>query len=258
MDGKCLETNVETRHYFRAGGQSTTVTIAACGPLARLHQAGAGTRTPIIGSMSAESTPERPASGPGSRGPYAKSKQVRQKILEACIEAFSVSGFHGATMKEIAAKAGISQTGLLHHFPNTRSLLMEVLEERSLQESSILHAAAEKDFFHAQLSVVRDNETRPGMIQLHTTISAEATDADHPAHDRYRKRYDDLRAYLVALFEMQQSRGYVRVSASPTALANLFVAALDGLQLQWLYNPDEVDVAESLEALIDALLSDVA
>jgi hypothetical protein len=57
---------------------------------------------------------------------------------------------------------------------------------------------------------------------------------------------------------MQQSRGYVRVSASPTALANLFVAALDGLQLQWLYNPDEVDVAESLEALIDALLSDVA
>ena len=50
------------------------------------------------------------------RGQYAKTAAVRQRIIESCVDAFSQTGFHGATMKDIARRAGISQTGLLHHF----------------------------------------------------------------------------------------------------------------------------------------------
>lgn len=204
--------------------------------------------------MTTEETPENTSSR-GSRGPYAKSEGVRQVILDACIESFGITGFHGATMRDIAQRAGISQTGLMHHFRTKTELLDQVLVERERQERTIMESAVERDFFHAQLAIVRDNELRPGMLQLHTTISAEATDPDHPAHTRYRKRYDDLRTFLVSLIEAEQARGALRVDASPSALANLFVASLDGLQLQWLYNPDEVDVAASVEALIDALLA---
>ncbi|MGP2442698.1 TetR/AcrR family transcriptional regulator [Streptomyces sp. JW3] len=194
----------------------------------------------------------------GPRGRYAKSKLVRRNILEACIEAFSVAGFHGATMKDIAQRAGISQTGLMHHFPDKAGLLIEVLRRRDEQMSELMETTGERDFFHAQLGVVRDNESRPGLLQLHTTISAEATDAGHPAHTLYRQRYDDLRLYLETLFERERGTGHLRTDASPRALANLFVGALDGLQLQWLYNPAEVDVAESLEALVDTLLTDIS
>ncbi|MEN2739652.1 TetR/AcrR family transcriptional regulator [Microbacterium sp. X-17] len=207
--------------------------------------------------MSAEQIPQQTPPGGGPRGRYAKSEAVRESILVACIEAFSVSGFHGSTMKDIAQRAGISQTGLIHHFPDKAALLVEVLKERDLQMSSIMRSTDQHDFFHAQLDVVRDNALRPGLLQLHTTISAEATDAEHPAHELYRERYDNLRTYLTALFEMHQAKGLLRVDASPRALASLFVAALDGLQLQWLYHPEEVDVAESLQALVDALLKGI-
>lgn len=190
----------------------------------------------------------------GPRGPYAKSAGVRRKILAACVEAFSASGFHGATMKEIAHRAGISQTGLMHHFPDKAELLLEVLHERDRQMRQQMEAsAAEHDFFHSQLEVVRDNERRPGLLQLHTMISAEATDEHHPVHDLYRERYDNLRQHLEALLDESRAAGTLTAPGSSRALANLFVAALDGLQLQWLYNPDEVDVAESLGALVEIL-----
>ena len=119
--------------------------------------------------------------------------------------------------------------------------------------AALMQAVPGEDFFHAQLRVARDNESRPGLLQLHTTISAEATDGDHPAHDLYRQRYDNLRKHLEGVLRTAQVDGDVPASASPRALANLFVGALDGLQLQWLYNPEQVDVAESLEALIEML-----
>lgn len=204
--------------------------------------------------------PAQTASNTGSRrGPYAKTAQVRKTILLACIEAFGEAGFHGATMKDIAQRAGISQTGLLHHFPDKAGLLIEVLQERDEQMSQLMSAhEGHTDFLHAQLELVRDNEHRPGLLQLHTMISAEATAEDHPAHDLYRERYDNLRTYLTAIFEALRDRGDLRVSTDPRVLANLFIGALDGLQLLWLYNPAEVDIVESLTALIDTLLPETA
>lgn len=180
---------------------------------------------------------------------------MRRTILDACIEAFSETGFRGATMRDIAQRAGISHTGLLHHFPTKGGLLIEVLQARDVQMAQLIQSER-RDFLHAQIEVERDNASRPGMIQLHTIISAEATDAAHPAHDLYRERYADLRIFLTAFFEMQRDHDRLRLAAPPAALANLFVAAIDGLQLQWLYHPDEVDVAESLTALVNALVTE--
>lgn len=160
-------------------------------------------------------------------------------------------------MKDIAQRAGISQTGLAHHFPDKRQLMLAVLEERERQESALAADSHEPDFLHAQLAIARDSSRSAGLLQLHTTISAEAIEADHPAHEFYLDRYDNLRTFLSALFEMQRDHGRLKADADPQALANLFVAAIDGLQLQWLYHPEQVDIAESLEALIDALISDV-
>lgn len=178
---------------------------------------------------------------------------MRRTILDACIEAFSETGFHGATMRDIAQRAGISHTGLMHHYPDKAGLLIEVLQARDSQMSQLVHSQR-GDFLRAQIEVSRDNASRPGMIQLHTIISAEATEAAHPAHELYRTRYADLRTFLTAYFEMQRDHDRLRLAAPPAALANLFVAAIDGLQLQWVYHPDEVDVAESLTALVNALV----
>jgi AcrR family transcriptional regulator len=109
-------------------------------------------------------TKQAKAASSGARGPrgsYAKTAEVRQKILDACVEAFGAGGFHGATMKDIAERAGISQTGLLHHFGSKAELLVEVLAAHERETAAIVREADDLDVLQTQLRVVHANKARP-------------------------------------------------------------------------------------------------
>ncbi|MDX3229945.1 TetR/AcrR family transcriptional regulator [Streptomyces sp. ME19-01-6] len=194
----------------------------------------------------------------GPRGSYAKTAEVRQKILDACVEAFGAGGFHGATMKDIAERAGISQTGLLHHFGSKAELLVEVLAAHERETAAIVREADDLDVLQTQLRVVHANKARPGLIQLHSIISSEATADGHPAHELYRARYDSLRLHLTRIFAELRGRGRLKVDTRPEVIANLLIASIDGLQMQWLYNPGAVDVSTGIEAFLAGVVDDEA
>jgi AcrR family transcriptional regulator len=48
--------------------------------------------------------------------------------LEAAISTFMQTGYHGATMRIIAANAGMSVAGVYHHYPSKRDLLVAILD----------------------------------------------------------------------------------------------------------------------------------
>src|SRR5919108_3056060 len=111
------------------------------------------------------------------RGPYAKSAAVRRRVLEACVDAFAQTGFYGATMKDIAKRAGISYTGLLHHFPRKEDLLIAVLEFRGEQSARLLESVDARDpaghplkALRGVLAVTADNTLSPGLLELHCVI----------------------------------------------------------------------------------------
>ena len=57
-------------------------------------------------------------------------KRNRKRILDAALEIFSAQGFRGATLDQIAQKAGLSKPNLLYYFDNKdaiHGLLMEEL-----------------------------------------------------------------------------------------------------------------------------------
>lgn len=56
--------------------------------------------------------------------------QVRNRdaILEAGLEAFSLHGFRGTTLDQIAAGAGLSKPNLLYYFPSKESVYVALLE----------------------------------------------------------------------------------------------------------------------------------
>ncbi len=59
------------------------------------------------------------------------STDRRSQILEAAFEEFAAKGFKGATIKSIAAEAGLqSPTLIYHYFPDKGTLLREVMESR--------------------------------------------------------------------------------------------------------------------------------
>lgn len=48
--------------------------------------------------------------------------------LAAALEAFAEHGYHGTSVRQIAARAGLSVPGLYHHYPSKQSLLQGLSE----------------------------------------------------------------------------------------------------------------------------------
>lgn len=57
------------------------------------------------------------------------SAQPRREILRAALRTFAQKGYHGATVREIAAEAGVSVPGLYHYFASKRELLESIMDD---------------------------------------------------------------------------------------------------------------------------------
>lgn len=62
----------------------------------------------------------------------------RAKAVRTALELFATSGFKGTSIAKVAAESGLSQSGLLHHFPSKVALLSAVLEERDAEDGVFL------------------------------------------------------------------------------------------------------------------------
>lgn len=179
----------------------------------------------------------------GPRGPYAKSADRRAQILAAALQLFSRRGFHGTSMREIATAAGISLSTLTHHFPAKEQVLLAVLQLRDEISPEPDDASTLAESVLAQ---ARRNESVPGLVELYTLITAEATSPDHPAREWSAHRFAGLRATYRRHFETLAAAGRLAAGVSPTLAASWLVALWDGLQTQWLIAPDEIDVGAGL------------
>lgn len=65
----------------------------------------------------------------------------RRQLLTAAHQVFVASGFHGASMDEIAEVAEVSKPVLYQHFPGKRELYIALLDEHMDEFSTLLSAA---------------------------------------------------------------------------------------------------------------------
>jgi AcrR family transcriptional regulator len=186
---------------------------------------------------------------------YAKGRERREEILAAANEVFANQGFKGASLSSIAERVGLSEPGLLHHFRSKEELLLEVLKLRHQQNNErVSRATAEATQLpDALLDLCRENATTPGLVRLFTILAAEGVDADHPAHDWFQERYRQLRRRVVAQVTEAQRLGHLPPELDPVLLAPQILAMYDGLQLQWLLDPGDVDMVDVFEDYIARL-----
>lgn len=62
------------------------------------------------------------------RAPTARGRRRRDRIVDAAAAAFDRHGFHGASIDDIGAAAGISGPGLYRHFDSKDALLTAVFD----------------------------------------------------------------------------------------------------------------------------------
>jgi len=73
---------------------------------------------------------------------------------------------------------------------------------------------------------------------------------DHPAHEWFKQRYEDIVEKYGREFERALEDGTVREDLDPETAARWLIAMADGLRLQWLLHPDVVDHVRLLREFI--------
>ncbi|MFI2754056.1 TetR/AcrR family transcriptional regulator [Cellulomonas sp. P22] len=188
---------------------------------------------------------------------YAKGRARRQQILDEAMTLFGDVGYRAASLREIAARVGISHPGLLHHFTSKESLLLAVLERRDETDSARfdMQETTGTEVLRHMLELADYNATRPGIVELSCVLAAEATSPDHPAHEFFIDRYERAVRMCIDAFEQARSKGELNPGVDPEHAARSFIALMDGLQVQWLLDRKGVDMAATLREHLAKQLS---
>jgi AcrR family transcriptional regulator len=185
-----------------------------------------------------------------------RTRASREKIIQAATEFFARHGFRGAKMADIAKAANLSEPGLLHHFPSKTHLLMEVLKERDRIDSERMRTTLQKEgshFLEAGIELVEHNETVSGLVQLFILLVAESVSPDHPAHEFFIQRYQREREQMAQVIAQAQQAGEVRTDIPADTLVVLIFAMMDGLQVQWLLEPEKISMSGMFRVMLNLL-----
>ncbi|WP_432181618.1 TetR/AcrR family transcriptional regulator [Streptomyces sp. NBC_00063] len=202
------------------------------------------------------------AGTPSGRGrrTYAAADEKRRRILDAAVQHFAAAGYAGASVGKIATDAGVSQTGLLHHFPRKADLLVAVLariDEQDLKDFADVESRTLAQFFDLLVVLAEHNASRPGRTRLFNTLAAEASNPAHPAHAFFRARYEWGAALAREALERAVAGGEIRPDVDIEQIAYTLLAVMDGYQLQWALAPDAFDMPGLLRRFLDAQYASV-
>jgi AcrR family transcriptional regulator len=185
-----------------------------------------------------------------------RTRASREKIIQAATTFFAQQGFRGAKMADIAKAANLTEPGLLHHFPSKTDLLMAVLAERDRVDRERFGPSRleEKGDPLSSLSrLVEYNETVPGLVQLFTILVAESIQKQHPGHDFFKHRYQKAREQDIEVLRQAQAQGEIRSDIPAENLIIMLFAMMDGLQIQWLFEPKKINMAHIFEQFVHLL-----
>lgn len=184
-----------------------------------------------------------------------RGEESKEAILAAARQLFAKRGYRGTSLASIAEAAGLSQPGLLHHYPSKDALLLAVLASRDAEGSRISRPQPQKPsigIIDGLAALVEHNESQPEVVALFSTLLGEAVADDHPAHEYFVQRYECIRANFAQLLREGQAAHALAPGIDPDALANVLIAVLDGLQFQWLLD-HSVDMSASYAALAEVI-----
>ena len=193
------------------------------------------------------------STGTNRRGPYRTGIRRREQIIATAITVFGEYGYAGGSIRAIADRVGVSHATLLQHFGSKEGLLTAVLAEwdRQTVEARLADVSG-LGYFRCLPEVMGAHQSNRGLLELFTTIAAEASSPAHPAHAFIQRRYSDNLATLATHLQQAVDTGDV----APLTLAEidievrLVTAVLDGIGLQWLLDPS-TDVTASVGTYIN-------
>lgn len=177
--------------------------------------------------ISAASTAAAPSAGRHG----AAKPDPRRRVLDAAALCFIRSGFHGTSMQEICAEAGMSPGALYRYFPSKDAIIVAIVEEERAMRASFVEGLTRMG------RAVFSGENEMVCLKLGPEIFAEA--ARNPAlKPTFDAVEDEMNEAIRRCFIAAQARGEIDASIDPDIALLLINAIGDGLMLRSSFEPD--------------------
>ena len=157
-----------------------------------------------------------------------KKNMTEKKLLNATLRLISEKGYIGATTREIAREAGVTELTLFRHF-GTKEKLFEQLLNTYTFLPRLKELIPELDDLNPQdaLRLIATRfllslKERKSMVKI---MYSEVTSYPDKVKNLYNKFIDDLRATLATYFKGLRKKGLLR-RVSPEMAAQLFLGIL--------------------------------
>ncbi|HUY09408.1 MAG TPA: TetR/AcrR family transcriptional regulator [Candidatus Dormibacteraeota bacterium] len=183
--------------------------------------------------------------------------QVRQRILDGAARAFSVSGFQGTSVPQIAGEVGVSVGLLYRYFPSKANLFTAIC--MSELESEI-------ESLTRQLSEISDptERLRQGvefyLRQMEQKQSAGVilgALAEAPANNEVREvmrlRATTIRDFVRGYLEEGVKAGEVPATTPIEEFTQAIAMMLDGVVTAWAISGPELDLGAVRDAIVSLL-----
>ena len=155
----------------------------------------------------------------------------RAEILAAAQRCFVRSGFHGASMQDICAEAGMSPGNLYRYFPSKEALIAGIAER---DRAEVAQEFASVDLSHGFFAVLERMaqhhfaEKPDEQVKLCTEISSEAR--RNPEIARISAAFDaDVKRWLIDLFRAGAERGDIPGDVDFDAVVTMLMIIADGV-----------------------------
>jgi len=192
------------------------------------------------------------------KAPGSKAELRRQQILDAAAVCFRKSGFHGASMSEIAKSFGMS-AGHIYNYFESKEAIIEAMVKRDLDQAleRIAKIQGEKDILKAMLGTVDEGvQRRIDRSELDTEILAEA--ARNPKVAATVQGTDTvIREKVTQLIKgIQPLKNSTPCELNLAAKSTILMALFDGLQIRAIRDPNMKadDIARVLKSVIQQML----
>lgn len=187
----------------------------------------------------------------------------RKQIIDTAIQTVARQGFSNTTLADIARAAGVSTGVITYHFHGKDDLIEQCI--RALFEAPNAYVVARVDAAegHAEKLRMYIGSTIQFMWANREQTTALTYSFSHietgkPRHGFSAKQHARIRKYVSKILEEGQRAGEFR-PFGVAAVAELLLAALEGLMLQWVIDPSinlERCGAELIEMIDGYVLAD--
>lgn len=175
----------------------------------------------------------------------AKGLETRDRIVDVAVRFIARNGARGTSLADIAAEAGVSQTGLLYHFRSKEALLNAVMDRHLAFSEQWLWGDGPDPGIKIVDIIAKHMASWPSqhdgkvanLLGMNIVVLGENVSPDTDLHPRLVDGYRTTINRVTATLRSAQERGEMREDIDPRLKAMEIIAFCYGLEAAWLVDP---------------------